>query len=168
MAPHVSSATDAEAAVRSTKFSPLGNRGLAGSRAAGYGLTGSREDYVAHANRETMVLALIEDRHAVEHLEAILEVDGIDVVFIGASDLAQSMGYPGRPNHPEVRATIDGIIDRCVAASHTVGVNAATADVAASYHRRGVRFFCLSPWHQLVEIWRDYVTTLSNEGDDGN
>jgi hypothetical protein len=58
------------------------------------------EDYVAHANRETMVLALIEDRHAVEHLEAILEVDGIDVVFIGASDLAQSMGYPGDRTTP--------------------------------------------------------------------
>lgn len=163
MAPHVSSAADAEAAVRSVKFHPRGNRGLAGSRAADYGLTGSMEDYVAHANRETMVLALIEDRRAVENLQAILAVDGIDVVFIGASDLAQSMGYPGRPDHPEVRAAIDRIIDLGVAASRIVGVNAATAEAAASYYQRGVRFFCLSPWHQLVGVWRDYVTTLASQ-----
>jgi 4-hydroxy-2-oxoheptanedioate aldolase len=162
MVPQVSSAADAEAAVRAVKFHPRGNRGLAGSRAAAYGLTGSMADYVVHANRETMVLALIEDIRALEDFEAILAVEGIDVLFIGASDLAQSMGYPGRPDHPRVRAAIDRIIAQGVAASRIVGVNAATAEVVASYYQRGVRFFCLSPWHQLVEVWRGYLSALTS------
>ena len=170
MVPQIGSAADAEAAVRSVKFHPRGNRGLASSRAADYGLTGSMEDYVVHANRETMVLALIEEIRAVDNFEAILAIDGVDVVFIGASDLAQSMGYPGRPDHPKVRVAIDRIIDQGVAASRIVGVNAATAEAAASYYQRGVRFFSLSPWHQVVEIWRNYVTTLAGQPavDDGN
>jgi 4-hydroxy-2-oxoheptanedioate aldolase len=165
MVPQVNSAADAEAAVRAVKFHPRGSRGLAGSRAADYGLTGSMAEYVAHANRETMVLALIEDSRALDGLEEILAVEGIDVLFIGASDLAQSMGYPGRPDHPQVRAAIDRIIDQGVAASRIVGVNAATAEVVASYYHRGVRFFCLSPWHQLVEVWRDYLATLASQKD---
>ncbi len=167
MVPQVGSAADAEAAVRSVKFHPRGNRGLAGSRAADYGLTGSMAEYVAHANRETMVLALIEDIRAVEDFEAILAVEGIDVLFIGASDLAQSMGYPGRADHPQVRATIDRIIDQGVAASRIVGVNAATGEAAASYFSRGVRFFALSPWHQLVGAWRDYLAALNSHQDSG-
>ena len=167
MVPQVSSAADAETAVRAAKFHPRGHRGLAGSRAADYGLTGSMADYVAHANRETMVLALIEDIRAVENLAAILAVEGIDVLFIGASDLAQSMGHPGRPDHPEVRAAIDRIIDQGVAASRIVGVNAATGEAAASYFSRGVRFFALSPWRQLVGAWRDYLTALTSHQDSG-
>ena len=167
MAPQVGNAADAEAAVRSVKFYPRGNRGLAGSRAADYGLTGSMADYIAHANRETMVIALIEDIRAVEDFAAILAVDGIDVLFIGASDLAQSMGHPGRSDHPEVRAAIDRIIDQGVAAGRIVGVNAATGEAAASYYRRGVRFFALSPWHQLVGGWRDYLATLANHEGSG-
>jgi 4-hydroxy-2-oxoheptanedioate aldolase len=167
MAPQVSSAADAEAAVRAVKFHPRGNRGLAGSRAADYGLTGSMAEYVAHANRETMVLALIEDIRALDDFPAILAVEGVDVLFIGASDLAQSMGYPGRPDHPEVRAAIDRVIDQGIAASRIVGVNAATGEAAASHFSRGVRFFALSPWHQLVGVWRDYLATLSSHQDSG-
>ena len=167
MVPQIGSVADAEASVRAVKFHPRGNRGLASSRAADYGLTASMEDYVAHANRETMVLALIEDMGAVENFEAILAVDGIDVVFVGASDLAQSMGYPGRPDHPEVRVAIDRIIDQGITASRNVGVNAATAEAAASYYQRGVRFFSLSPWHQLVGAWRDYLATLTSQQDSG-
>lgn len=167
MVPQVSSAADAEAVVCSVKFYPRGSRGLAGSRAADYGLAGSMESYVARANHETMVLVLIEDIRAVDNLEALLAVDGIDVFFIGAADLAQSMGHPGRPDHPEVRATVDRIIDQVVAAGRIVGVNATTADVAASYHKRGVRFFSLSPWHHLVGAWRDYVTAFGSLRDSG-
>ena len=167
MVPQVSSAADAEAAVRAVKFHPRGNRGLAGSRVADYGLTGSMADYVAHANRETMVLALIEDIRAVEDFAAILAVEGIDVLFIGASDLAQSMGYPGHPDHPQVRAAIDRIIAQGVAASRIVGVNAATGETAASYLSRGVRFFALSPWHHLVGVWRDYLATLTSHQESG-
>lgn len=168
MVPQVTSAADAEAAVRSVKFHPRGNRGLAGSRAADYGLTGSMEDYVTRANRETMVLALIEDISAVDNFEAILGVDGIDVLFIGASDLAQSMGYPGLPDHPEVRDAVSRIIDQGTAVGRIVGVNAATAEAVASYYTRGVRFFSLSPWHQLVEVWRTYLTALGSHRDGGN
>jgi 4-hydroxy-2-oxoheptanedioate aldolase len=107
-----------------------------------------------------MVLALIEDIRGVERLDAILAVDGIDVLFIGPSDLAQSMGYPGRPDQPEVRAAIDRVIARGVAAGRVVGLNAPSAAVAMSYAERGVRCFSLGPWHHLVAAWRDYLANV--------
>lgn len=105
--PHVSTADDARRAVESAKHYPMGQRGLAvGTRSADYGVGLSMADYVQQANEETLVCVQLEDAEALQNLEAIVQVPGVDVFFVGPSDLSQSMGYPGQPNAPAVRSAI--------------------------------------------------------------
>jgi 4-hydroxy-2-oxoheptanedioate aldolase len=138
--PHIVNGADARAAVEAVKFHPLGRRGLAaGTRAAGYGYRGSMTAFTEAANRESLVCVQIEDEAALGNLDEILAVEGIDVFFIGPSDLSQSMGYPGNPKAPPVANAIDSTLKRIVAAGKTPGMPAATDSVAAAV-ARGFRY----------------------------
>lgn len=160
MVPQIRTADDARRAVAAAKYYPEGQRGLAGSRAARYGLAGPQAEYVVAANRETMVLALLEDKEAVTNLDAILAVPGIDVFFIGPADLAQSYGHPGRTDHPDVQTAIDTIIQRTIAAGKVAGTNAPTGPAAAALHARGVRYLCTGLWGLLASAARGYLSHL--------
>ncbi len=106
--PHVNTAEEARAAVDAVKYPPVGHRGLfSGSRPGEYGFAGATADYVDEANRNTLVCLMIEEVEAVENLEEMVTVDGVDVFFIGSGDLSASMGYPGQQTHPEVQAMME-------------------------------------------------------------
>ena len=105
-----------------------------------YGVT----DYYRKANKETLVVVLIEETKAVDNLHEILTVDHIDVFFIAPSDLAQTMGYTGQPTHPEVVAVVDRCVAQIVAAGKVPG-HIGNADTVESYIEKGVRFF-LTSW----------------------
>ena len=138
--PHVSSAQEARAAVAAAKFHPHGERSLAvGTRASGYGFRGAMGDFVAQANETTLVCIQIEDEKALPNLDDILKVDGVDVFFIGPSDLSQSMGYPGNPKAPPVAKAIDDALAKIVAAGKTPGMPAAAAAVQGVM-AKGVRY----------------------------
>ena len=138
--PHVDDAERARAAVRAVKFHPLGERSLAaGTRASGYGLRGSMDDFIEEANRETLICVQIEDASALAHVDEILRVEGVDVFFLGPSDLSQSMGYPGNPKAPPVAKAIDETLARIVAAGKTPGMPAASDAVHAAL-AKGVRY----------------------------
>ena len=108
--PGLETVEDAQKAVSGAKYSPEGVRGLAGVRGADFGLSGPLGDYVKIANRETMVLGVVESRKGVENIEGILDTEGIDGVSIGSNDLSQSLGVPGQTNHPLVVEAIDKIL----------------------------------------------------------
>jgi 4-hydroxy-2-oxoheptanedioate aldolase len=111
--PFVQNAADAQAAVRATRYAPQGMRGMGGSvRASNFGRI---RDYVKGAQEELCVLVQVETREALDHLEEIAAVDGVDGVFIGPADLSASLGHPGDPNHAEVRSAIEDAI-RCIRA----------------------------------------------------
>lgn len=138
--PHVITADDARAAVAAVKYHPQGTRSMAaGIRAQGYGLGSGAKDYVAAANRETLVCIQIEDEEALENVDAILDVEGIDVFFIGPSDLSQSMGFPGNQKAPPVAEAIDATLEKIVAAGKTPGMPAAT-DAVAGVLAKGARY----------------------------
>lgn len=138
--PHVNTAADARRAVEAAKFHPLGQRGLAaGTRPAGYGLAGSTSEYVAAANRETLVCVQLEEREALDHLEEILAVEGVDVFFVGPADLSQSLGYPGRPDVPEVREAMERAFAAIVGAGKVAG-SAGAAPAVRRYLAQGVRY----------------------------
>ena len=114
---------DARRAVEAVKYHPQGRRGLAaGTRPSGYGFAGAMADYVAAANRETLVCVQIEDEEAVRNADEILRVEGIDVFFIGPSDLSQSMGHPGDPKAAPVRDAIDATLAKIRAAGKIPGL----------------------------------------------
>jgi 4-hydroxy-2-oxoheptanedioate aldolase len=136
--PHVSTKAEALNVVESAKFGPIGLRGMYGSRRS-YGVSG----YHQKANEETLVVVLIEEMEAVRNLAEILTVDHIDVFFVAPSDLAQTMGYTGQPDHPEVRSVIDGAIRQIVAAGRSAGA-LATDENLDHYLELGARFFMTS------------------------
>jgi 4-hydroxy-2-oxoheptanedioate aldolase len=137
--PHIDTADQAHAFVEAAKFAPLGKRGMFTSR-QGYGVP----DYVHTANDHTVLVALIEDIQAVQNLDAILEVDHIDVFFVAPSDLAASMGKIGQLGDPEVVQTIDQTLGRIVAAGRTAGTLLSNNQGAERFLALGVRFLACS------------------------
>ena len=138
--PHVTTAAEAREVIAAVKYHPLGGRSLAaGTRAAVYDAHGTLADYVKAANDATLIAVQIEDKEAVENLDEILAVDGIDVFFIGPSDLSQSMGFPGNPKEPTVAAAIDGSFRKMLAAGRTPGTPATAENVRAVVDK-GVRY----------------------------
>ena len=140
--PHVNGKQEAERAARSAKYGPEGYRGMYTGRQS-YGVA----DYFRRSNEETLVVALLEETEAVDNLDEILSVDGIDVYFMAPSDLAQTMGYTGQPGHPEVLAVIDRCIERITAAGRVAGA-LVSDDTVEGYIEKGARFFLTSwlPW----------------------
>jgi 4-hydroxy-2-oxoheptanedioate aldolase len=120
--PHVETADDARRAVSAAKFHPLGERGLAGgTRASGYGIGFKAAEFIESANRETLVCVQLEHRNAVENVERILEVEGVDVFFVGPTDMSLSFGHPGNFEAPEVRDAIAHCFERIRAAGKVAG-----------------------------------------------
>ncbi|HVV79124.1 MAG TPA: aldolase/citrate lyase family protein [Pseudolabrys sp.] len=138
--PHVITADDARAAVAAVKFHPAGKRSLAaGTRASGYGYKGSMADFTQNANKETLIAVQIEDEAALANVDEILKIGGIDVFFIGPSDLSASMGHPGNPKAEPVAKAIDDTLKKIVAVGKTPGMPATTANLAATIGK-GVRY----------------------------
>lgn len=138
--PHVNTAEDAREAVAAVKFHPRGHRGLAaGTRAGGYDLSGSAAEYVQTANRETLVCIQLEEQQAIENVEELLQVEDVDVFFVGPSDLSQSMGYPGNPKAEPVRRAIEATFAKIVSAGKIPGTPA-TADTIRGILDKGVRY----------------------------
>ncbi|MGR3662164.1 MAG: HpcH/HpaI aldolase family protein [Paracoccaceae bacterium] len=118
--PMVNSAEEARAAVAAMRYPPTGVRGVAGTtRASRFGLI---SDYHKNAHKELCLLVQVETKAALEELEAIAAVDGVDGIFIGPSDLAASLGFPGNPYAPEVVSTIVTTIQRIRATGKPAGI----------------------------------------------
>jgi 4-hydroxy-2-oxoheptanedioate aldolase len=158
--PWVNSAAEAEAAVRSVKYHPRGQRGLAGVRAADYGQAGTLADYTQRANAETLVVVQVETAAAVSQAGEIAAVDGVDVVFIGPSDLSQSYGVPGQPQHPTVQAAMDEIIRAVSTTSVALGIMVPNAAAARQWRERGARYIAIGLEAVLAPAAREYLKTV--------
>jgi len=142
LVPYVNTREEAEAAVAACKYPPQGVRGVAGSpRAAGY--TGNTMPYLTSANEETIVMIAVETMEAVANLDEILEVDGLDGVFIGPVDLASSMGYLGDPTQPEVQETIRLIESKVLPSEKFLGTLAVTWEKASACFDKGYQWMVL-------------------------
>jgi 2-keto-3-deoxy-L-rhamnonate aldolase RhmA len=138
--PHVNTAADARRAVSAVKFGPGAGRGLAaGTRPDSWGLGAKMADFTAMANEQSLVCVQIEHEEAVRNIDEILRVEGVDVFFIGPSDLSQSMGHPGNASAPAVAAAIAETRSKIAAAGKIPGMPA-TADNVALLVGAGVRY----------------------------
>ncbi len=142
--PQVNTLEQARLVVAAAKYPPAGNRGVAfGTRAAGYGFFGGA-DYIAAANTQTVVITHVETIEAVKNLDGMLHIEGIDVVFIGPTDLSVSMGHPGNPGDPEVQATIADCIRRIDAAGRAPGLMLTGIDQFEHFASMGARYLTLN------------------------
>ncbi|CAN5918495.1 4-hydroxy-2-oxoheptanedioate aldolase [soil metagenome] len=136
--PMVQNAEEAQRAVAATRYPPQGIRGLGTvTRANDYGRV---KNYLAHANDEICVIVQLETQTAIDNLEAIAAVEGVDGLFVGPSDLSADLGFLGQSNHAEVRRVIDATISRIVATGKFAGI--LTPDEAYNKHclELGARF----------------------------
>jgi len=155
--PTINSASEAEAVVQAVKYNPRGTRGLAGVRAAGFGQNAPLAEYIVHANNETLVIIHIETAAAVDQISEIVAVEGVDVVFIGPTDLSQSLGFPGEIGHPEVQNAIDKIVGAVADASPALGIFVGDAEAARQWRKRGARYIATSLESILGPAMRDYL-----------
>jgi 4-hydroxy-2-oxoheptanedioate aldolase len=140
MVPHCRSGAEAEQIVRYSRFHPLGMRGIDGVEAsADYGLAPTAE-YMAHANRETFVCVQIEDREAVEDVDAIAAVEGIDILFVGPADLSQSYGIPLQTQAPPIRDAIERVADAAAKLRKAWGLPEGSVEAGERYYEMGARF----------------------------
>lgn len=136
MIPGVRSVEEARQGIAATRFSPEGIRGVAASRASQFGLD---PDYIRDANEHIAVFLQIETLAAVESIDAILDLPGIDVVFVGPNDLSSDMGHRGDMAHPDVQAEIKKIEDAANARNIPLGTVSRNWDVAKTMLDKGYR-----------------------------
>ena len=118
--PQVKSALQAAAIVRFSRYSPLGSRSVGLSRAHGYGL--GFKEYIEQANETVSLILQIEHIDAVNDIEAIVKVPGIDALLVGPYDLSASMGKIGQVNDPEVQKQIEKVRKTCLKANIPLGI----------------------------------------------
>ena len=119
--PHIATEADARQLVSACYFGPLGRRSFGANRGTDYnaGIV-DKAQYCRAANEQMLVCALLEDVAVLDNLDAILSVQGIDLYSIGPNDFAQSLGYPGQPDHPEVVRAMQDITRRIQQAGGTM------------------------------------------------
>jgi 2-keto-3-deoxy-L-rhamnonate aldolase RhmA len=161
--PWVNSADDAERSVAAIKYGPRGKRGLAGSRVNRFGQV-PFSDYVRRANEETLVVVQIESGEAVDRIDEIAAVPDVDVVFIGSTDLAQDLGFPGQPDHPDVIPKIERVIAATLAAGKTVGVVARTAADGPKWEARGARYVLAIADNLIGAACQQFLETARGAG----
>lgn len=139
LVPMVHDAAHAAEMVKAMRYPPQGVRGVGAAlaRASDFNRI---TDYLHTANDETCLLVQVESMRAIENLDDICAVDGVDGVFIGPSDLAADMGYLGRPGAPEVQRVVQDAITRIVASGKAAGVLIGDLGLARLYADLGALF----------------------------
>ena len=138
LVPYVQNAEEARRAVASVRYPPVGIRGVAAaSRASRYGRVA---DYLKKADGEICLLVQVETRAALEQLEAIATVEGVDGVFIGPSDLSASFGHIGNPQHADVQKALEDGVRRIKAVGKAAGILTLNDEEARRYIGWGYTF----------------------------
>jgi 2-keto-3-deoxy-L-rhamnonate aldolase RhmA len=134
MVPDVTSGDEARAIVDAVKYAPLGKRGMMMHHAHTDYLAANPVEYTAYANQNTAVICQIESVEGLDNLEAIASTPGIDILWVGHSDLTQSMGIPGQLDHPQMLDALKLI----VATAHKLGLAAGAQPGSLSLAREWI------------------------------
>lgn len=137
--PMVDTADQAKELVKATRYPPAGIRGVgyATARVSRWDL---RQNYTQDANEEVCLLIQAETRTAIQNLDSICAVDGVDGVFLGPSDLAAAYGHLGNPGHPEVQSVIEAAIRKILSHGKAPGILTPDENLAKRYLSLGAKF----------------------------
>ncbi|GAB2485727.1 4-hydroxy-2-oxoheptanedioate aldolase [Comamonas humi] len=166
LVPMVDTAEQAAQIVRAARYPQDdgrgGIRGMAGSRASGWG---RRAGYVHEANAQVCILVQAESRAALQNLDAIAQVEGVDGVFIGPADLSASMGHVGDAGHPEVQAAIEQAITHIRAAGKAAGILSSDEAQARRYLELGCSFVAVGMDTSLLARATSALAARFKQGD---
>jgi 2-keto-3-deoxy-L-rhamnonate aldolase RhmA len=138
--PQVETEAEAAAAVRLCRYAPAGERGIGLARAHRYGF--GFKDYLDGANDAITVVVQAEHARAVENIDQIARVEGLDAVFLGPYDLSASLGRPGDISHPSVIEAIDHVTEVCQEAGMPLGYFGMDATAVMPFVARGYTLVC--------------------------
>jgi 2-keto-3-deoxy-L-rhamnonate aldolase RhmA len=160
--PHVDTRAQVEEVVKSTKYAPLGKRGMV-SQIPHTDFTGAGvAEYTEWANTQLMNIIMIESAEGVANLDSMLQVQGIDVALVGSSDLSQELGIPGNYEHAKMVDCYQHVLETCRRWRVTPGL-AGVSDLQLVRHWRdqGFRFLsCASETGLLVQGGKRIVTEM--------
>ena len=139
LVPQVRHEDEVSEVVRYAKFSPIGERGVALGRTHSNYAKGDASEWMARLNASTLVMIQIETSEALDRLEAIASVPGIDGLFIGPNDLASSLGVPGKLDHPRVVEAFERVIAACNSRSLVAGTHLFDPGAARAWKAKGIR-----------------------------
>lgn len=143
--PCVETVEEVERLVEYAKYHPLGRRGYAPTRAGDFGFADFAQDvdaYFALANRETLLIPQCETRGALEYIQEIAALPGVDGVFIGPYDLSVALGRPAQMEHPDLLAAIAHVLEVCKRQQKISMIYAGGPAAAAAFLRQG--FDCVA------------------------
>ncbi|OPL08676.1 MAG: hypothetical protein AVO33_09680 [delta proteobacterium ML8_F1] len=147
--PQVNTVEDARRALKGAKYFPLGERGIAMPRSAEYGNKDPMA-YFEEANRETLVSIHIENLIGYHNLEDIIQLEGIDVVFLGPFDMSQSLGTPGDMGNPRLQEISQGIVALCRQYGKIPGTFVSSREDALKRINEGYRFIGLHVFDTFI------------------
>lgn len=139
--PQVNTAEEAEQIIRWAKYAPSGTRGVGIGRAHSYGM--EFEDYLKHANDSTAVIIQAETPAALENIDSITDVKGIDAILIGPYDLSTALGKPGQLDDPVVVDAFETIRKCCQSKGISLGYFGITADAVRPYMDNGFNLIAI-------------------------
>jgi 4-hydroxy-2-oxoheptanedioate aldolase len=142
LVPRISTAAQAEAAVKASRYPPKGERGVGPGRAAGYGYR--IPEYLAGANDRIVVAVQVETSEGLANIDAIAAVDGVDVIFVGPGDLSVSIDAIGPKGADKLNAAIATIIDATIAHNKAAGIFCASPQAISRWAAIGASFFVLA------------------------
>lgn len=159
--PQISNKADAEKAVKSAKFFPLGERGVCRFvRAASYSAK-ERYKYFSESNYETLIILQIEGLEGVKNIDEILKVDGIDILFLGPYDLSQSLGIPGQVDDPAVEKEMLKVVRKAREQGKVVGTFVDNVYEAVKWKKAGIKYISYSvDVGILYEAGREIIKNL--------
>jgi len=142
LVPRVSTAEQARAAVKATRYPPLGARGVGPGRAAAYGYR--IPDYLAKANSELVLAIQVETAEGLANIADIAAVDGVDLIFIGPGDLSVSIDAMGPAGKDKLDTAIRTIAETALTAGRAVGIFRPSPDDVGTWSGAGISFFLLA------------------------
>jgi len=162
--PEINCKEDAEKLAEATRYYPEGNRGVCRFvRNADYSHI-PKTEYFTKANRRTLVIAHLEGKEGIKNLEDILDVEGIDVIFIGPYDLSQSLGIPGQTSHPKLLAAMEDIVVRAKAKGKRLGTFVESVESAKLWRSKGISYLAYSvDVSFLMEAFKQVTRSMGEE-----
>lgn len=170
--PHIESKEDAELAISYAKYHPLGKRGFSPFTRAGKYSLRNVKNHSELQNERTLVILILEGKKGLDNLDDILSIENIrekiDVIYIGAYDLSQAVGFPGQVDHPEVRKNLEICIRKIKESGIAAGGYVAKNRQDMSWMvNMGMQFITLLPdctilFHAFESLYNDFCKIKSN------
>ena len=117
-------------------------------------------DYIRRSNLETLVVVQVESAEGVANVDELVAVDGVDVIFIGPTDLSHSLGHVGNPSHPEVQTAMQRIAEVVTASDKALGIFVGAPADAVAWRDRGARYLLTGLEPLLLGSTKDYLETV--------